>query len=103
MNINEEIYLEHFGVKGQKWGVRKTRKVQNALDRTNRIAKGKASPSDKILIGLTSGRVTKKSAARGLRRGAALQKRINDGDSKVQEILLKATGIRIKELNYHQN
>ena len=30
MIINEEDYLEHFGVKGMKWGVRK-QKVLNAI------------------------------------------------------------------------
>lgn len=39
MEITEETYLEHFGVKGMKWGVRRDERPGGASAKTNREAK----------------------------------------------------------------
>lgn len=39
MIIDEEIYLEHFGVKGMRWGVRKQRRLRKYGDRSKGLTK----------------------------------------------------------------
>lgn len=55
MKIAEETYLEHFGVKGMRWGVRKKRKESNyttAMDKVNaaryKSKKAKKATYDKL-------------------------------------------------------
>lgn len=47
--INYEKELYHFGVKGMKWGSRKTEKVTVSGKRGNRLVKGKLSGYNKNL------------------------------------------------------
>lgn len=97
MIINEEVYLEHFGVKGMHWGVRGTRRAQKRIDRTHRIATGKASLLDRAL----GSALTKKGASRQLQRGANAQAKINSGKKKATNALATVSGVKIKELNFH--
>jgi hypothetical protein len=46
MIIDKDAYLEHFGVRGMKWGVRR---AQNRDARTERLKSGKASVKDKLI------------------------------------------------------
>lgn len=50
MTKNVDEFLEHHGVKGQKWGVRRTREKQLHLDRLQRVKNGAATSQDKALI-----------------------------------------------------
>jgi len=46
MIIDEEDYLEHFGKKGMKWGVRR----EFRLNATKRVATGKSTKWDKVIV-----------------------------------------------------
>jgi hypothetical protein len=96
-----EAFLEHHGVKGMHWGVRGTRRTQKIIDRTNRIATGKASTTDRLL-GANRFVFTKKGAARQLRRGARHQAKIMAGKRKTALVISTIAGLRIKELDFHQ-
>lgn len=100
MIVDEEVYLQHYGKKGMRWGQRRTARVQRHLDAVSRVAERTASKKDRLRVGLLT---TQKGATKGLARSAKFQSKINDGKLKSVEILLKAQGIRIKDLNYHQN
>lgn len=97
-----DAFLEHHGVKGMHWGVRGTRRTQKILDRLDRASKGKASRTDKLL---NANRFvfSKKGAQKNLMRGAMLQEKVKAGKAKTSNILATATGIKIKDLNYHQS
>lgn len=41
MIINEETYLEHFGVKGMQWGVRKDRKLLTPKEKQRRAQRAR--------------------------------------------------------------
>lgn len=96
-----DAFLEHVGVKGMHWGVRGTRRAQKVLDRTQRIAKGKASTTDKIL-GANRFVFSAKGANKQLQRGANQQAKIKAGKMKVGNALVTAGGIKIKNLDYHK-
>ena len=51
MTTEEEVedFLEHYGVKGMKWGTRR----QNRLSRAQRVGSGKGSTKDKLGFALT--------------------------------------------------
>ncbi len=101
MILDEEVYLEHYGKKGMRWGKRGTRRVQKIIDRTSRIAEGNASTKDKLL-GVNRGVFTQKGANRVLQRGANNQAKINAGKYKVSNALTVAGGVKIKNLDYHK-
>lgn len=99
-DTERQEYLEHYGVKGMRWGVRSTRRLQKRLDRTKRVRDGSATTGDKLKTAYVQGVYTQKGAARVLKRGAKYQAKIVEGDKKVREMLLLAGGIRIRDLNY---
>lgn len=94
--------LEHFGVKGQKWGVRRTRGIQGHIDRVAKVRDRTATGKERARVALTSGIVSSKGAGRALRRGATLQKTINDGDAFATDVLTRLQGIRVRDLDYRQ-
>lgn len=102
MSSETDAFLEHHGVKGMKWGVRRTGNVQKNLDRMNRMAKGKASEADLLRAVATNKASNPKDAKKRLERGAAMQKKVLEGKAFATSILLKASGVRIQDLNYHQ-
>jgi hypothetical protein len=95
-DVEIEEFLEHFGVKGMRWGVRGTRRVQKRLDRANRILEGKGSLKDNLLRSA----FTKKGINRQLQRGADDQAKILAGKKRVSNALATASGIKIKNLDY---
>jgi hypothetical protein len=111
MIVNEELYLEHYGKTGMKWGSRKTKKAQRGIDIVRRVASGTGTTSD-VNAAIKTGLLSEKkifdkhkgnasSAAReALDRQKRVQSSIKKGKSKSVEILSKTQGINIKELNY---
>lgn len=94
------LFLEHYGVKGMRWGHRSTQRIQKRLDRTKRVRDGSATKADKLKTAYVQGIYTQKGAERVLLRGAKYQAKIVDGNKKVREMLLLVGGVRIRDLNY---
>lgn len=103
MIVDESVYLEHYGKSGMKWGQRKTNKIQKQIDRVSNVATGNASKSEKLRVAIRTGNLNQKQAEKSLIRSASVQKKVKDGDAAVTNVLLKFSGIKIKDLNYHQN
>jgi hypothetical protein len=97
-DIEIEEFLEHHGVKGQRWGVRGTRRVQKRLDRAQRLATGKGSVKDQLLRSA----FTKKGLNRQLQRGADHQAKVNAGKRRIRNRLDIMAGVRVKDLNFHK-
>lgn len=95
--------LEHYGTKGMKWGVRRTRRIQGHIDRVAAVREGTATRGQRVRVGLSSGIVTSRGAARALRRGARLQQTIQDGDAFALDLLTRMQGVRVRDLDYRQN
>lgn len=97
-----EQFLAHHGVKGQKWGVRKQRRIQGVIDRQYRLATKKATFGDRLRLANYPGVFTQKGALRNLKRGADLQASLKRGDAFAGQFLTKKGRNTIKDLNYHQ-
>lgn len=103
MTDKVEDFLEHFGVKGMRWGVRKketgqgfyTRAGQRYVDQVKRVAEGKGSTWDR----LNTWGFTRKMAKRQLRLLKDSQDKINRGELSVVSILARAKNIKVKDLN----
>lgn len=124
MIIDEELYnfLEHHGVKGMKWGQRKSMsldsrspryqkrvaKQQKLLDRMRRVAAGNASRGDKFIVGAFRTTIANQVLGKGLQGGTArqlgqLQKeqdKINAGKRKTSDILKRSAGVNVRYLTY---
>lgn len=115
--MNEDLYSEdvedflaHFGVKGMRWGVRKaiTRNNQAKVDIYRRVASGHGDLLDKAAVGLNSSPLhllankgnLSKTAKGDLDHAKELQKRVNAGESKVHDLLLRSGGVNVRHLNY---
>lgn len=118
-------YFEHHGVKGQRWGVRRAEKraasgpdrfgnrnnpqQQRRVDRVKRVASGKASTGDMIKAGLlqipladiVAELSVSGGAKRSLERSKRTQNKIMVGKKNATDILLRANGIDIRELNFN--
>lgn len=94
-----EDFLAHFGVKGMKWGVRRTARIQKIIDRHERVANGTASTKDRLLAA-NRGVFTARGANRTLQRAANNQAKLNAGKHKTTAILLKVHGVNYKDLTY---
>lgn len=124
-NEIDDYFLEHHGVKGQKWGVRRAQAraamgpdrfgnrnndvMQRRIDRVSRVASGTASGADKVkallfnippALVLFEGGSVSGAAANMLDRGAKTQRKINAGKMNVTDTLLRVQGVDIRELDY---
>ena len=109
-----EDILEHFGVKGMHWGVRKARRVekQNArvqkrVDAVRRVAEGGGNRRDKIRVSFSTttfdalmSRNNQEMAQRTLNRMQKHQSKILAGKRKTQDILARAQGVRYRDLDF---
>lgn len=99
MILTEDDYLQHFGVKGMKWGVRRQRR----LDRASRVASGKASKGEKFAFMMLDTSRASVSRNKGIQGAAAsrvreLQSRkdrIQSGQAKVKDFIALNGGDRL--------
>jgi hypothetical protein len=102
-----EAALEHFGVKGMKWGVRKgyTSRISNKAAAARRVSEGKASVVDKVRIhGTTSSADFIKGG--GFKGGARVRadrdeahvQRINEGKATTLDLIKLYGGARITDI-----
>jgi len=96
-------FLQQAVVKGMKWGVRRTRRIQGHIDRVAKVRDGTATRGEKVRVAAVAGIVTPKGAATVLTRGANMQAKIEAGKFRATNILLKAEGIRVADLNYRHD
>jgi hypothetical protein len=102
MLIDEEVYLEHYGVLGMKWGVRKDRRLQRA----ERVASGKASRGERVRFALTDTSAASVRRNKGLEGAAAnrarelsaRKERIQAGKTTVRDIIALSGGDRLMVL-----
>lgn len=92
-------------------GNRNKAEAQERTDRYRRVASGKGSVSDKISVGVSTaakysalgfalqGGSLKNVARSQLLRDQKLQKKITQGKSRINDKLLRAQGIDMRELN----
>jgi len=107
--IDEEVYLEHFGVKGMQWGVRRQRREA----RLRNVARGKVGLAGKAApvlgylggvaprlgpIDLIKGRGIRGAAQRKSIREAARSKRFKSGKAKVGDYLVRYGTLRPSDL-----
>lgn len=89
----DEYFLEHYGKKGMKWGVRQ----QNRLDSSRRVASGNARPGDKFAVAVyqsgasivRSGGSLKRAAGRDVMKLEASKARIKKGEATTRDWLNK--------------
>ena len=101
MIITEEVYLEHFGVKGMKWGVRRDRRAQTHA----KVGRGEGTRGERlrsaVQIGpkdFIKGRGLQGAArikgARQLERNA----RVRSGQGSVRDKLAYVGGTRYQDM-----
>lgn len=99
MIVDEEAFLEHYGKKGMKWGIRNERRLQRA----KRVASGKGSKLDKVGFALTDtstvsiGRhgSVKGAAKSRVRELQGRKRRMNRGTAGAKDILALLGGDRL--------
>lgn len=110
MILEEDAYLEHVGVKGMKWGTRRTKWKQNQIESFRRVAEGKGSTPDKVYAHLKINPYNigafglPKATAKQLDRYGKYQEKAALGKYKVSEMLNKGLlGYKIADLNVSYN
>jgi hypothetical protein len=103
MNTDQAVdeFLEHHGVRGQKWGVRKLRRTQNF----QQVGAGKGTTSQKFRAGyntgpidLVKGRGFRGGAARKGARQANANQLVNSGHRTTRATLTRLAGMRYQDV-----
>lgn len=99
--LTSKDYLEHFGVKGMRWGVRRDRRAQNLVN----VGQGKGTATQKLrAYGTTSpldvvrGRGFKGGARIRGQRQLARNKRIRNGEASVRDRLVYVGGTKYQDI-----
>ncbi len=87
-NAVDEFFLQHFGVKGQKWGVRKARSSGGSSTKRTQFSKAPSKLSDKQLAARIKRMETEK------KYNQLNRKDVSDGRKLVNEIM-SATGRKV--------
>lgn len=97
----DKYFLEHAGVKGMKWGVRRN----NRAETLNRVGRGEGSGMDKVKaalnvsgIDLIKGRGLQGAAARRGARVTARNDRVQKGEGSVKDMLVYYGSTRYQDL-----
>lgn len=98
-----DVWFEHQGVKGMKWGQRKTARIQGQLDRAAKVRDGTATKTERLRAANRNLVFTSKQAGKALERGAKFQKKVADGKSFMGKMMLKYEKTRLADLDYHQD
>ena len=59
MRLSDEVYLMHFGIKGMKWGIRRTAEELGHVTKKAAVATGKALGKAAVATGKAAGKVAK--------------------------------------------
>lgn len=101
MLIDEASYIEHFGTKGMKWGVRRDRRVNNY----RLVSKGGGNVGNKVRaygdlgpIDLVKGRGFRGGSARKAERIANSTKNIRAGKAGARDILTRIANLRYQDM-----
>ena len=93
--------LEHFGVKGMKWGVRRDRRAA----RLARVGRGEGGIRDKTralanvnAVDLVRGRGLRGAAARRSERQIDRNRRVREGEASARDLLTYFGSTRITDL-----
>lgn len=124
--LQEDVdFLAHFGVKGMKWGVRKdtdsgggapkrdfgsrnNKQVQRRVDKTRKIASGKASLSEKTMAALFNIPVRdiineqslRGAAQTALDREQRIQRKITEGKKRTTDVIARLNGVNYRDLDF---
>lgn len=103
MTIDQEVedILEHFGVRGQKWGVRRERRANLLV----KVGEGKATRIEKIRAGATTSALDL-YRGKGFKGGAAIRgartisrnARVKSGESSVRDKLVYYGGTKYQDV-----
>lgn len=95
----DDTLLEHFGVRGMRWGVRR----ENRIARLERVGSGKGSTMDKVRVGLSDTTAAAVARNHGFKNAAANKAanlrirdaRVANGHATVKDHLARHGGDRI--------
>lgn len=113
--MDTDDFLEHYGVKGMKWGVRKgvrgranavvSRKLNTAIDYNDRVASGKASAVQTLRVAvsasvfeLAKNKGVKNVAAARADKGRAIRSRLETGEATFKDKMLTYGNVTLLEL-----
>lgn len=93
-----ENVLEHHGVKGQKWGVRRKASMAIAVGKTARLHANNRQIQRNIDAANRKFLPPKKQSVRNIKKLEASNERIKNGKIKVDDILSKKSTITITDI-----
>jgi hypothetical protein len=97
----DTYFLEHYGQKGMKWGVRRAKRASNLV----KVGQGKGSKGEKFkaamnvsAVDLVRGKGLKGAAAAKGKRIQDRTKRIKNGNAKARDLLIHYGSTRYTDL-----